>query len=82
MINRHWLIFDAGNAGVSGKVRAAATTRRSDSSRPAKVHSCKIPNCQAFAFGGYDRPTRRLPPYMYGCKRGSENGKGPAVEAP
>ena len=46
----------------------------------AKVHSCKIPNCQAFAFGGYDRPTRRLPPY--GSKRDSENGKGPTAEAP
>ena len=64
----------------SGNTRAAATTRRSESSRPAKMHSCKTPNCQAFAFGGCGRPTRRLPPY--GSKRGSENGKGPAVEAP
>ena len=44
------------------------------------MHSCKTKNCQAFAFGGCGRPTRRLPPY--GSKRGSENGKGPAVEAP
>ena len=38
------------------------------------LSSCKTPNCLAFAFGGCDRPTHRLPPY--GSKRDSENGNG------